>query len=208
MAVLETVSFNAKPLPADAPSNEMNFCLALQKVLAVCLRNAEKFRVELLKMGREMKAIIPIKAVTFLLAGALILSAGANAQQRVSTTAQNSRAYELSREVSLQGTVVEYRASSSTPPLGAHVTLQTASGTVDVHLGNPQLLTASHFSLATGDTVRIIGENFKGPQGNQFVARILQKGTQAITVRSLQGIPLKPGHANGAQAQKQQGGVL
>jgi hypothetical protein len=159
-------------------------------------------------MGREMKATIPSKAVTFLLAGALILAAGANGQQRASTTAQNSRAYELSREVSLQGTVVEYRASSSTPPLGAHVTLQTASGIVDVHLGNPQLLKANHFSLATGDTVRIIGENLSGAQGTQFVARILQKGTEAIAVRSLEGIPLKPGPASGAQTQKQQGGVL
>jgi hypothetical protein len=158
-------------------------------------------------MGRAMKAIIPIKAVFILLSGALILSAGANGQQKASTTAPSSRAYELSREVSLQGTVVEYRAASSTPPLGAHVSLQTASGIVDVHLGNPQLLTANHFSLAPGDTVRIIGENLNGAQGNQFVARILQKGTQAIAVRSLEGIPLKPGHASGAQAQKQQGGV-
>ena len=159
-------------------------------------------------MGREMKAIIRINTLSFLCAGALVLAAGANAQQRASTTAENSRAYELRREVSLQGTVVEYRAASSTPPLGAHVTLQTASGIVDVHLGNPQLLSANHFSLATGDTVRVIGENLNGAQGTQFVARILQKGTQAIAVRSLEGIPLKPGHASGAQAQKQQGSVL
>jgi hypothetical protein len=159
-------------------------------------------------MGREMKAIRRIKTIGFLCAGALVLAAGASGQQKASVTAQNSRAYESSREVSLLGTVVEYRASSSTPPLGAHVTLQTSSGIVDVHLGNPQLLTASHFSLATGDAVRIVGENLSQAQGTQFVARIIQKGAQAIAVRSLQGIPLKPGNANGAQAQKQQGGVL
>src|SRR5882724_10848480 len=124
-------------------------------------------------MGREMKAIIRIKTLSFLGAGALVLSAGANGQQRASTTAQNSRAYELRREVSLQGTVVEYKAASATPPLGAHVTLQTSSGIVDVHLGNSRLLTANHFSLAPGDALRIFGENVNGSQGAQFVARIV-----------------------------------
>jgi hypothetical protein len=142
---------------------------------------------------------------------AVLLTCGStNAQQKASTSLQHSRAYDLSREVSLQGTVVEYRPLSSTPPLGAHVTLQTASGIVDVHLGNPQMLTANRLSLAPGDTIRVIGENLNGIQGTQFVARILQKGSQAIAVRSPQGLPLKPGRAaaKGAQENTQQGRVL
>jgi hypothetical protein len=81
---------------------------------------------------------------------------------------------------------------------------------VDVHLGNPQMLTANRLSLAPGDTVRVIGENLNGIQGTQFVARIVQKGALAIAVRSPQGLPLKPGPtaANRAEHSKPQGGVL
>lgn len=154
-----------------------------------------------------MKPIALIRISAFL-CGALLLCVVTGAQQKASSPSPQSRAYDRSHEVSLLGTVVEYKPVSSTPPLGAHVTLQTSSGIVDVHLGNPQLLAANHFSLAAGDAVRIIGENLNGSQGSQFVARIVQKGTQAIEVRSLQGIALKPGPATNAQTQKQQGGVL
>ena len=79
-----------------------------------------------------------------------------------------------------------------------------------MHLGDPRTLAANHFSLAPGDAVSIMGENLNESQGTQFVARLIQKGTQSLAVRSLQGIPLKPGHAtaNGAQTHTQQGGVL
>jgi hypothetical protein len=151
-----------------------------------------------------------VTKLNLLIVSALLLSVSAGAQQKASTLLQHSRSYDLGREVSLQGTVMEYKPSSSITPIGAHLTLQTSSGIIDVHLGNPQMLAANHFSLSPGDAVRIIGENLNESQETQFVARIIQKGTQAIAVRSLQGIPLKPGRGttNNAQAQKQQGGVL
>jgi hypothetical protein len=155
-----------------------------------------------------MKPNMRVRAFSFLFAGAFLLSASAGAQQKASTSLLQSRAYDLSREVSLQGTVVEYRAASATLPLGAHVTLETANGIVDVHLGSARLLSANHVSLAPGDAVRISGENVNEANGTQFVARTLQKGNQAITLRSPQGIPLKLGHANGTPTQKQQGGAL
>jgi hypothetical protein len=155
-----------------------------------------------------MKPIAHLRISGVVLGGALILSSVAGAQQKSPSSISQSRAYDLHREVSLTGAVVEYKAASATLPLGAHVTLQTSSGIVDVHLGNPQLLAANHFSLVTGDTLRIFGENLNGAQGPQFVARIIQKGSQSLTLRSLQGIPLKPGRANSAQSQKQDRGVL
>jgi hypothetical protein len=161
-------------------------------------------------MGREMKPTALLKKGSVFLAGALVLSAIAGAQQKTASSLPQARAYDRNREVSLMGTVMEYRPSSSTPPLGAHVIVQTSSGIVDVHLGNPRMLTANHFSLAPGDAVRIVGENLNESQGTQFVARLLQKGAQSLAVRSLQGIPLRPArmNSNGAEAQKQQGGVL
>src|SRR5262249_49440047 len=117
---------------------------------------------------------------------------------------QGSQAYDVGRETVLEGTVVTYTASSQVAPLGAHVTVQTSSGRVDVHLGNAQLLDASHFSLASGDFVRIVGETLPYGQASQFFARLIQKGTQSLALRSIRGLPLRP-VANSA---KSQAGVL
>jgi hypothetical protein len=157
-----------------------------------------------------MHSKIRVKTCSLLLVTALFFCASGGAQQKGATSLGHSRAYDISREVSLQGTVVDYRPLSSTPPLGAHVNLQTSSGIVDVHLGNPQMLAANHLTLAPGDTVRVIGENINGILGTQFFARILQKGSQVIAVRSPQGLPLKPSRAaaNSAQQSMPQGRVL
>jgi len=106
---------------------------------------------------------------------------------------QASRAaitYDPAREVSLIGTVQSFTPASQTPPLGAHLLLQTTKGPVDVHLGDARLLAASQFTIRPGDTLRIIGEELSYANGTQFFARILQKGTQVLAVRSPRGIPL------------------
>jgi hypothetical protein len=139
------------------------------------------------------------------LAAAVCFSAGAAAQQKAQIVPQKNQAYDASRESVLQGTVVAYTAASTRPPLGAHVTVQTSSGVVDVHLGNAQLLAANHFSLASGDSVRITGENVAYGTSNQFLARIIQKGNQALAVRSVRGFPLTP---SGKLGPRTEGGAL
>jgi hypothetical protein len=129
-----------------------------------------------------------IRFRAFTLAGALLVSAAAGAQQ-VQTTPQRS-GYDQSRETALLGTVVSFSAQSKTAPIGAHVVLQTSSGTVDVNLGNAALLKAGGLELKTGDSVRIIGENVNFMGGEFFAARLVQKGAQAVALRSSHGIPL------------------
>jgi hypothetical protein len=77
-------------------------------------------------------------------------------------------------------------------PAGAHISLQTSSGTVDVHAGNSKLITASHLSLQAGDSVNVTGENVTVGDKSVFVARIIQKGNQSVAVRSANGTPLRP----------------
>jgi hypothetical protein len=143
-------------------------------------------------------------SVSAWLCGALLLSVSAAAQQKTQSAPQQMRAYEVSREVSLQGTVVSFTENSSTAPLGPHVVIQTASGQVDVHLGNGSLLKANHLTLAAGDSVRVIGENVAHGTGSQFFARIIQKGSQTLTLRSTRGFPLRPATKVG----KSEAGVL
>jgi len=107
------------------------------------------------------------------------------------------QAYSLARETALEGPVISYTAASNAPPLGAHVTVQTASGPVDVHVGSDRFLQANHFTLAAGDGVRIVGETLPYGQGTIFVARVIQKGSQSLAVRSATGALLRPWKAGG-----------
>ena len=123
---------------------------------------------------------------------ALSFSSLAQAQQASPPDVQQLRSYSMSREVFLLGTVVKFDPASATPPMGAHVILQTASGQVDVHLGNAKVLQAAHFSLNPGDSVRIAGEPLALGDSTYFAARIVQKGMQAVAVRNTKGFLTTP----------------
>jgi hypothetical protein len=142
------------------------------------------------------------------LAAALSAVPFSGAQQRPTSVTQANTSYDLSRETVVQGTVVSFAASSQVPPLGAHAIIQTASGPVDVHLGNASLLKRSDIFLAAGDSVRIVGENQAYGDGSVFAARVLQKGSQSVTLRNSKGIPLAPKHtASASGARSRQAGA-
>ncbi len=131
------------------------------------------------------------------------------ARQRESASPASQLAkYDTAREVTLLGTVQNYTAAYQTPPLGPRVILQTSAGLVDVHLGDARLLAANHFTVQAGDSLRIIGENVSYGNKTQFVARVIQKGNQAIQVRSVRGIRLSYAAPRSASLPKGQGGVL
>src|SRR5437867_13291965 len=111
----------------------------------------------------------------------------ANAQQTKQSDAQQLHAYDLNRESFLLGTVVKFESASSTPPIGAHVILQTSTGHVDVRLGSAKVLQAGHLELNAGDNVRIVGEPLALGDSPYFAARIVQKGAQALAVRNDKG---------------------
>jgi hypothetical protein len=137
-----------------------------------------------------MKRKIRMTIGSAALAGTILLLTAAGAQQRGAVVSSRPTAYDATREKVLQGTVVSYTEDSSRPPMGAHVTVQTASGTVDVHLGPASYLRSNHFSLAAGESVRLVGVSVLTKGGNVFLARMAQHGTQAIAVRSPNGFLL------------------
>jgi len=139
-----------------------------------------------------MKPTERIRTGFFVLAEVLALCLAAGAQQAAQPEARRLQSYDAGREVTLVGTVVKYEASSSAPPMGAHLLVQTSSGQVDVHLGNARVLQASHLELKAGDNVRIVGESLALGDGTFFAARIVQKGTQAVAVRNAKGFLLRP----------------
>ncbi len=114
--------------------------------------------------------------------------------------------YNLSREVTIVGKVVSFGAYPTVSTLGPHAKLQTASGLIDVHLEDARLLAANHLTIESGDTLRIVGEEVR-LAGKQFSARIVQKGTQAVLVRSAGGFPLSPVTQRNFEKSQTQGGM-
>ena len=120
------------------------------------------------------------------LAAAILLSAAVG-QQRNTLVPPRPSAYDTTSETLLQGTVLNYTEDSALPPIGAHVTVQTSNGTVDVHLGPASYLRANQFSLSAGDSVRFVGASIRVNNRDVFIARTAQKGDQSIVIRSLRG---------------------
>lgn len=114
----------------------------------------------------------------------------AAAQQKTIAVPQADLAYDVTRESVVQGTVVSYTPASTVGPIGPHIKVQTSSGIVDVHLGNAQFLKQSDLVLASGDSVKIVGQSFTFSSGPVVLARILQKGNQTVTLRNFKGLPL------------------
>ena len=140
---------------------------------------------------------------------ALLLFPGASvwAQQladRPKQAAVRSLTYDATRETVVEGTVLSYTVKSAMPPIGAHLLLQTANGPLDLHLGGASYLQANHFSLAKGDSVRVVGVNSATRQGSIFLVRVIQKGGQSLILRTAKGAPLSLAGARALGPQKTQ----
>src|SRR5258708_18300094 len=127
------------------------------------------------------------------------------AQRASNTSASAKRApgsYDIANDVSLQGTVLSYTENPATPPIGAHVLLQTSSGNVDVHLGEARLLHLAKLSITQGASVRFVGQMQTAGNSNSpvFFARLVQVGARVLAVRSEHGFPLAPAGARGNKA--------
>jgi hypothetical protein len=154
-----------------------------------------------------MQQAIRIRIAALFSALLLLLGNAAWAQQvadRPRQTAMRTLAYDATKETVVEGTVASYTAESTTPPMGAHLILQTAAGAIDVHLGAASFLQANHFSLATGDTVKVLGVSCATRQGTVLLARVIQKAGQSLVLRTAKGAPLSLVRARALGALKTQ----
>jgi hypothetical protein len=138
---------------------------------------------------------------------AMALCGAARGQQSAAAPAVRAGEYDVKRESDVVGTVVGYAANSKTAPFGARASVQTSSGVIEVHLGDPRLLAANNFSIETGDTLRIVGEILSTGSTGLFVARIVQKGTHALAVRTSRGFPIPYVAPRGTQSAASRRGV-
>ena len=146
------------------------------------------------------RAGMAVFASAGLFSGMFLFASSASAQRTAKSAAAaqtnavaeggNHSLYDPAKEVSLQGTVAKFTENSADLPVGAHVLVQTSSGQIDVHLGDPRLLKLNNFSISQGASIRILGEPVTTNQGTFFLARLVQQGTQVVTLRTTHGMPL------------------
>ena len=154
-----------------------------------------------------MQKAIRVRNVGFFSALLLLLGNSVWAQQladRPRQAAIRTFAYDTTQETVVEGTVLSHTAESATPPIGTHLILQTAAGAIDVHLGAASFLQANHFSLAKGDSVKVVGVSSASRQGTVFLVRVIQKGGQSLVLRTAKGAPLSLARGRPMGAQKAQ----
>jgi hypothetical protein len=160
----------------------------------------------------KMQKAIRVRNVGLFSAFLLLFGNTVCAQQladRPRQAAMRTFAYDTTQETVVEGTVLSYTAKSATPPVGTHLILQTVAGAIDVHLGAASFLEANHFSLAQGDSVKVVGVSSASRQGTVFLVRVIQKGGQSLVLRTAKGasLSLARGRSMGAQKAQQLDGA-
>ena len=146
-----------------------------------------------MKAKRFLRSIV--SGVAFLAVAAWVVVPASAQRQGASAAAVKPRpgSYDIAKDVSVQGTVLKYTENSQTAPIGTHVLVQTASGVVDVHLGDARVLHLAKMTITPGANIRFIGQSRAIGTNSIFLARLVQMGTQILAVRTEHGLPLGSG---------------
>lgn len=156
-------------------------------------------------MKQFLKFAWVVAAVVFLATAGAVFAQRPGAKTVSAKSTPNT--YNIANDVSLQGTVISYTENSQTPPIGAHVLLQTSAGNADVHLGDARLLHLAKLTITPGANIRVVGQmstvtqtsgtqnsgTQNARQSSVFLARLVQVGAQLVAVRSDHGLPLSAG---------------
>lgn len=116
--------------------------------------------------------------------------------QPAQMTRQRAPMYDTKTEARFTGTVeaVETVAgparSGRRGTGGIHVTLKTATETLEVHLGPSAFMTDKKIDIVKGDTVEILGSRVTIDNEPVLLAREIKKGDHTWTLRDASGRPL------------------
>jgi hypothetical protein len=119
-------------------------------------------------------------------------SQAATATKKITVTPKN--AYDVSKEITLTGTVSDVvKKPSAGMLLGTHLTLATTSkGSVDAHIGSYAGRDKHLDSLAAGQSIKAVGMMLTLKQGQVFIVRTIEVNDETITVRNKNGFFVGP----------------
>jgi len=124
----------------------------------------------------------------------------------VASSSEPEPAYDLTKEINIQGTILKIEAVSGPRILGTHLQLQSAQGIVDVHLGPGALAGTGSLGLAPGQSVSITGMMAEHGGSPVLLARVLTTPNRIFILRNERGIPSRAmmprGNSSSGDAQK------
>ncbi len=105
----------------------------------------------------------------------------------------DSHAYDVSKEITLSGTVsgVVTKTAPGTL-LGAHLLLATVSGQVDASLGRWAFAGKDPLSVTIGQQIEVTGVMQTANGREVFIARTVKFGSHVYTLRNAHGIDISP----------------
>jgi hypothetical protein len=99
--------------------------------------------------------------------------------------------YNVSTETTLMGTVDNVATiASERRGGGQHITLITASGPIEVHVGPAWYVSSKHVTFTKGDQVTVVGSKVTMDSRDVMLAREIRKGDQVLKLRDASGVPL------------------
>lgn len=132
------------------------------------------------------------------LSGLMLCLTGAaplKAQSRPSgaVTAGNTMvpAYDLTKEVRVQGTIAKIDGFGANGPIGTHILIQTTAGGVDAHLGFGSASSPKQLGIAVGQSVTVVGMMETIGGADVLLARILTTPSRIVVLRNEHGIPIR-----------------
>ena len=121
----------------------------------------------------------------------LVLGVQQVAAQRGAGRNPTPGSYDLAAEQTVTGTVVDVRqVTGPGPAAGTHVTLKTASGTVELALGPSRFMTQKKYAIAAGDAIDVIGAKAQVDGHDVLLVREIKKGSDTMTFRDAKGFPM------------------
>lgn len=141
------------------------------------------------------------RTLLILIFGALVVVAAPGQTQKKSGEGDVPR-YDLSKEVTVKGTVLEVKNYECpvSGGMGAHLVLQTVEGQVEVHLALASFLTEYQITFAKGDVVEIVGNKVTFHDMPAMLVRKITKNETEYVFRDAKGRPLwvaRPGERKG-----------
>lgn len=140
---------------------------------------------------RRTRLTKPARMIAGLLTGLLfaIVAVPLGAQPAPET----HKFYDITKEVTLKGTVSSVVAKASTGMItGSHLLLETSSGPVDASLGRFGLQGKGAISVGAGQEVEVTGIMKTLRDKQVFVTRTVKVGGRIYTMRNEHGIPVSP----------------
>lgn len=129
-----------------------------------------------------------------------------HAQTTTSSSAMASPAYDLNKEIKIDGTINKIETNTSGGPIGTHLLVISPQGVVDVHLGASAAVTAKNLGLSVGQSIHVTGMMANVGGNPVLLARILTTANHIYMLRNEHGAPIRSlmprGAASSANSQK------